>query len=213
MRRYPRSERKNLLGERQTVSEHERRIARQFGPEYFDGERRLGLGGYYYNPRFFAPVVQDMISHYQLEEQAAILDVGCGKGFMLKDFRDALPHATLKGLDISSYCLENAHPDVAEELVLGSCDCLPYEDDSFDLVIAIATIHNLDESGVRSSLREIMRVSKSAAYIKVNGYRTEGERRRIEQWNLVAKTSLSVESWKALFREEGYTGDYSFFVP
>ena len=113
MDRYPKSNRDNLLVEREAVSEEDRRIAQQFGKEYFDGPRRLGLGGYYYNPKFFKPVVERMIDYYGLTPSSAILDVGCGKGFMLHDFCEALPGVTVAGIDISEYCIEKAMPSMA----------------------------------------------------------------------------------------------------
>ena len=210
---YPVSGRIVLLDEREAVTEEERRIARQFGREYFDGPRRLGLGGYHYHSRFFTPVVRCMVEHYGLTNESAVLDVGCAKGFMLHDFKLALPGLTAAGVDISDYCLRNAMDSVAPLLQNASCDALPFPDGSFDLVIAIATIHNLDIEGVKRSLREIKRVSRGHAFIKVNGYRTEDERIALEKWNLVAKTILPVEEWKKLFDEVGYTGDYYWFVP
>ena len=213
MRYYPKSKRSDLLVQRAAVSEADRAVARSFGREYFDGPRHLGLGGYNYDRRFFAPVVADMVDYYGLIGKCSVLDVGCAKGFMIKDFKDALPAAVLRGVDISAYCLLNSLPEVASLLSLGSCAELPFESKSFDLVVSIATIHNLDLAGVKQSLREIMRVSRRDCYIKVNGYRTEAERRALEEWNLVAKTILHVDRWHEVFAEVGYDGDYSFFVP
>lgn len=213
MARYPKSKRDDLLSTRAEVNEEDRRIAQKFGKEYFDGPRRLGLGGYAYNPKYFTPVVEDMIRHYGLTNNSRVLDVGCAKGFMLHDFKVALPGMTVAGIDISDYCLENAMESVKPFLRKASCDALPYPDKSFDLVIAIATIHNLDVEGVKQSLHEIMRVSTGAAFIKVNGYRTDAERDALHRWNLVAKTILPVDEWLALFAEVGYTGDYYWFTP
>lgn len=213
LRRYPKSDRSSLLTARPQVDEATREMLRQFGKEYFDGDRTLGLGGYSYHPRFFSPVVEDLIAHYRLGDTASILDVGCAKGFLLHDFHRYLPHCRVAGLDISAYCLENAMADVKPRLQLGTCDYLPYADGSFDLVISIATIHNLDLEGVKRSLREMQRVTRKDAFVKVNGYRTDAERQALEQWNLVARTILHVDEWRAVFQEVGYTGDYAFFIP
>jgi SAM-dependent methyltransferase len=101
MRSYPVTDRSNLLNVREEVTREDRIIAKKFGKDYFDGPRRLGLGGYYYNPKYFTNVVSDFINQYKLKPNAKILDVGCGKGFMMKDFKDALPGAEIHGLDIS----------------------------------------------------------------------------------------------------------------
>jgi len=211
MKNYPKSDRSKLLKKRREVTSVDRAIAQQFGKDYFDGPRHLGLGGYHYDSKYFVPVVRDMIRYYGLNKNASILDIGCGKGFMMKDFKDALPDASIYGIDISKYCIENSLPEVASSIFLGSCDNLPFPDASFDLVISIATIHNLGLEGVKKSLREITRVSRGSSYIKINGYENEEEKKNLNDWNLVAKTILHVDEWEQIFREVGYNGDYSFF--
>lgn len=211
MKSYPKTDRSQLIGVRSQVSEEDRAKAQEFGKDYFDGPRHLGLGGYEYNSKYFKPVVRDMIQFYDLKNNSTILDVGCGKGFMMKDFMEALPNSQVYGLDISRYCFENSLPEVKNNFLLGSCDSLPYLDNSFDLVVSIATIHNLDLDGVKKSLREISRVSRGNAYIKVNGYKNEEEKQKLFRWNLVAKTILHVNDWKEIFKEVGYSGEYSFF--
>lgn len=213
MKNYPKSNRENILIERKKATPEDIKIARQFGKEYFDGDRSQGLGGYYYNPKYFTPVVKDFISYYGLTNESSILDVGCGKGFMLHDFKLALPHAKLAGIDISKYCLDNCMDSVKNVCSYASCDELPFEDNSFDLVIAIATIHNLDKNGVAKSLKEIQRVSKKHSFIKVNGYKNEQEKKSLYDWNLVAKTILPVDEWKKLFNKTNFTGDYYWFTP
>lgn len=213
MKRYPKTDRKDSLSRSSVLSPEQVAIAKSFGRDYFDGPRELGLGGYFYNPKYFKPVVQDFYEHYSLSNFDSILDIGCAKGFMLHDFRELDPTLKLCGVDISSYCLENAMPSIKNDLFLASCDKLDFEDSSFDLVIAIATIHNLNMAGVEQSLREIVRVTRRNAFIKVNGYRNEQERKMLEGWNIVAETILHVDAWKELFEKTGYVYDYDFFVP
>ncbi|MDC0553469.1 class I SAM-dependent methyltransferase [Candidatus Pseudothioglobus singularis] len=211
MSRYPVTQRSSIISERVKVSNVDRKLAQKFDKEYFDGPRRLGMGGYSYNPKFFKPVVEDMIDYYDLNNSSSILDVGCAKGFMLYDFKSVLPNCSVAGLDISKYCLDNSMESVKPFLTLGSCDKLPYDDNSFDFVVSIATIHNLDINGVKKSLKEIMRVTKKNAFIKVNGYTNNNELKNLNNWNLVAKTILHENDWIALFNETGYTGDYFWF--
>tara|TARA_Y100001970_G_C14217889_1_gene850765 strand:- start:463 stop:1125 length:663 start_codon:yes stop_codon:yes gene_type:complete len=214
MKSYPKTEnRKQISENRKKASTEDIRIARQFGKEYFDGDRSQGLGGYYYDEKYFTPVVKDFIEHYNLDNSSSILDVGCGKGFMLHDFKVALPEAKIAGIDISKYCIDNTMSSVSEFCITGSCDNLPYPDNSFDLVIAIATIHNLELEGVKKSLKEIQRVTKKSAFIKVNGYKNEIEKKALFDWNLVAKTILHVDDWKKIFQETNYEGDYFWFTP
>ncbi|HVX14861.1 MAG TPA: class I SAM-dependent methyltransferase [Pirellulales bacterium] len=210
--RYPRS--KRPIDERAAlITDDHRRIARQFGKEFFDGDRLCGYGGYHYHPRFWQETVRRIRDYYGLADDAAILDVGCGKGFMLYDFQQLMPRATLAGIDISSYAHEQALPAVKPLLKVGCATQLPYADRSFDLVISINTIHNLPLEGCKQSLREIERVSRGHRFVTVDAWRTDAERDRLLKWILTALTYMHVDDWKRLFAEVGYTGDYYWFIP
>jgi len=213
MSRYPKTNRSNFINRSEILTKEQLEIARKFDYEYFDGPREMGLGGYHYDPKYFRNVVDDFIRYYHLDNNSSILDVGCGKGFMIHDFIEKLPNARFAGLDISKYCIDNAISTASPFLVTGSCDNIPWEDKSFDLVISIATIHNLDYEGVKKSLLEIVRITKKNAFIKVNGYRTKDELHNLNGWNLVAKTILHEDEWIELFKETGYIYDYDFFIP
>ncbi len=126
---YPKAKRN--LEKRAEVKDEDRRIARQFGREYFDGTRNQGYGGYKYDGRW-KPIVRRFAEHYKLPEDAAILDVGCGKGFMLHDFHEFMPKAKISGIDISEYGIENAMEDVKPHLQVGNAKKLPFSDKSFD---------------------------------------------------------------------------------
>lgn len=208
--RYPKSQRP--IDERSQASAEDRVLSMKFGREYFDGTRQQGYGGYRYNG-WFKPVVARFVEHYSLPRDAAVLDVGCAKGFMLHDFQEALPGCRVAGIDISEYAVSQGMDSVRPFLTVGNCLSLPYPDSSFDLVVSIATVHNLEVEGVKQALREIQRVSRGHSFIKVNGYRNDAERDALHKWNVVAKTILHVDEWKALFDEVGYTGDYYWFVP
>lgn len=208
---YPRS--KRPIEERgELITEEHRRIARQFGKEFFDGDRLYGYGGYSYHPRFWKATVKRFRDYYQLAEDPSVLDVGCGKGFMLHDFKELMPKLTVAGIDISEYAIEHAIETVKPFLRVGNAKELPYEDNSFDLVISITTIHNLPLEECKQALREIQRVSRKHAFITVDAWRTEEERKRMMKWNLTALTYMHVDDWKKLFAEVGYTGDYYWFI-
>ncbi len=208
---YPKSKRK--IDERaSTVTEEDRKIARQFGKEYFDGDRNQGYGGYNYNARFFQPVVKRMQEFYKLTSANSVLDVGCGKGFLLHDFRELIPGITVAGIDISQYAVDNCMPDVKPFVKLGNAKKLPFPDKSFDLIISINTIHNLDLEDCKQALREFERVSRKFKFITMDAYRNENERISMEKWNLTAKTYFSTDGWKEVFKEVGYTGDFNWFI-
>jgi ubiquinone/menaquinone biosynthesis C-methylase UbiE len=207
--RYPQSKRN--VEDREKISEEHRAIARQYGRDYFDGDRRLGYGGYYYHPRFWQDTVRRIRDYYQLPNRVSILDVGCAKGFMLYDFKELIPGATVAGIDISEYSIEHAIETIKPFLRVGNAKDLPYEDNSFDLVISLSTIHNLRLRECKQTLREIQRVTRAHAFITVDAWRTDEERRQLEQWVLTAYTYMHVDDWKKLFEEVGYTGDYYWF--
>lgn len=212
LKNYPKSKR-NTEQRSEVMSEEVKRIARQYGKEFFDGDRLYGYGGFHYNPRFWQPVVPDFISHFSLSNKSSLLDVGCAKGFTLFDFKQALPDIKIWGIDISEYAIENAKEEVKPYLQVGDAKNLPFEDNSFDAVISINTVHNLDEKECSQALQEIMRVSKGKSFITVDAYRNDEEKERMMQWALTAKTIMHVDDWKAFFRDVGYTGDYYWFIP
>ena len=208
---YPRS--KRPIDERaQLVTEADRELSRQFGKDYFDGDRRHGYGGYNYHPRFWQPTVKRIRDYYHLADDASLLDVGCGKGFMLHDFKELMPKLTVTGIDVSPYALENAMESVKPFLRLGNAKELPFPDQSFDLVLAINTVHNLPLPECKQALREVQRVSRRHTFIVVDAWRTEEERARLERWILTAQTYMHVADWEKLFAEVGYTGDYYWFI-
>lgn len=212
LKNYP-SARRNVNERGKDKTDHDRKIARQFGKDFFDGDRRYGYGGYSYNEKYWMPVIPDFIKTYNLSNTVSILDVGCGKGFMLHDIKKLISGASIRGIDISEYAVENCMPDVTEYIDIGTASKLPYEDNSFDLVLAINTIHNLDNVECKKALQEIERVSNSNSFVTVDAFRTDEERKRMDAWNLTAKTYMSVSEWKDYFNCAGYTGDYYWFIP
>lgn len=209
---YPKAKR-NVEERGQIKTEKDREIARRFDKEFFDGDRRHGYGGFTYDPRFWQPVIPTFQAHWGLTANDSVLDVGCAKGFMLHDMARLIPGITVKGIDISEYAIKNAIEDMRPHVQVADAGNLPFPDKSFDVVISITTVHNLDRPDVIRALREIERVARHGSFITVDAYRDEEEKQRMFAWNLTAKTILHVEEWKALFEEAGYSGDYYWFTP
>lgn len=209
---YPNAKR-NLEERADGKTEEQRAIARQFGKEFFDGDRSTGYGGFNYVPRFWQPVIPAFVDHWGLTAESSLLDVGCAKGFMLYDLREAVPGITVVGIDVSEYSIENSKPEVREFLSVADAKSLPFEDDSFDVVISINTVHNLERDECAQALQEIERVARQGAFITVDAYRNDEEYERMMTWNLTAKTIMSVDDWVAFFDEVGYAGDYYWFIP
>ena len=152
-------------------------IARRFDKEFFDGDRKHGYGGFSYDPKFWQPVVPSFINFWNIKRNDSLLDVGCAKGFMLYDFKQIIPNLEVKGIDISNYAIKNALPEIKSNLLIADAKEIPFEDNSFDHVIAINTIHNLNEDDCAKSLKEITRVSKKNSFITVDAYRNEEEKK------------------------------------
>jgi ubiquinone/menaquinone biosynthesis C-methylase UbiE len=212
LKNYPRTKR-NVDERGAQKTPEDRAIARQFGKEFFDGDRKHGYGGFSYHPRFWQPVMPDFIKHFGLTKDSSVLDVGCAKGFMLYDLSQALPGIKVRGVDISSYAIENAVAEMKPYLQVGDARKLPFPDKSFDVVISITTLHNLNQPDFVQALHEIQRVGRGKSFITLDAYRDEEERKRMESWNLTAQTVMHVAEWRKFFDEIGYTGDYFWFIP
>lgn len=209
---YPRTQR-DVESRAAEKTEADREIARRFDKDFFDGDRRHGYGGFTYHPRYWQPVVPTFQNYYGLNRESSVLDVGCAKGFMLNDFSELIPGISVSGVDISEYAIGCASTTIQPHLQVADARRLPFDDGSFDLVVAINTIHNLDRAGVVEALAEVERVSRNYAYVTVDAYRGEDEKKRMLKWNLTAKTILSDLEWVELFEEASYTGDYYWFIP
>ena len=209
---YPKAKR-NVDQRGAAKTEEDRHIGRLFGKEYFDGDRRFGYGGYQYNARFWEPVVPAFRDRYKLGAGSTVLDVGCGKGFMMYDFVRLIPGIKIQGIDISEYAIVNAIEDMKPFIRLANAKSLPFADKSFDLVISVNTVHNLAPEECKSALREIQRVSRKHAFVTMDAYRTPEEKQRMDAWNLTALTYMHVDEWKALLKDIGYTGDFYWFIP
>ena len=212
MKNYPYSKR-DISGRVASKTNEDRRIARQFGKEFFDGSRSHGYGGFSYNSRFWEPVVPTFQKHWQLNKNDSVLDVGCAKGFMIYDMQRMISGLKVFGIDISQYAIDNAKEEVRNYCKVANAINLPFEDKSVDVLISITTLHNLEEKELVKALLEIERVSTRGSFITVDAYRNNEEKDRMEAWNLTAKTVMHVDSWVELFKDVGFAGDYYWFIP
>ena len=206
---YPKS--KRPIDERGSkITESDRAIARKFDKEYFDGDRLTGYGGYSYHPRFWSETVAYMVDTYQLTNDSKILDIGCAKGFMMHDLNKLVPDAEIKGVDISNYAKLNAIEDMQENISVCNANNLPFEDNYFDLVISINTLHCLENYDLEKSLKEMERVGKSKKYLCVESYRNEVEKANLLYWQVTCEAINSPKEWFWWFKTTEYSGDYSF---
>ena len=184
-------------------------IAWGLDKEYYDGKRENGYGGFCYDGRW-ATIMPNIIKEYKLDNKSSVLDLGCKKGFFLHDLKKALPGVRIKGVENHPYPLEHAMQSVRGDLILNSYERLPFETNSFDFVMAFASVYMLNFNGVLNTLREIQRVSKGKSYVTLGAYQTKEEKELFLEWTLLGTTVLHQDEWLEVFKETGYTGDYFF---
>ena len=155
MLKYPKAKR-DPSARALAKTKEDQQIARKFDVDFFDGDRSTGYGGFSYNPKYWSLVVRDFQSYYGLSADSKVLDVGCAKGFMLKDLEDAIPGIDVRGIDISQYAINNSHPQVRNKLKVSCATKLPYPDNTFDLVISITTLHNLEGEDLEKLLEKFL---------------------------------------------------------
>ncbi len=211
LEKLPRPKKRDVNARATAKSDEVIRISREYGFHYFDGPRDYGYGGYRYDGRW-VPVAQDMVKHFDLKPGDRVLDVGCAKGFLVKDFMKTCPGLEAFGLDISRYALMNCEPEAIGRLHLGNAMDLPFPDNSFKAVISLNTIHNLDRDKCIIALKEIQRVSGGRAFVQVDSYRTPEERKLFLDWVLTAHYHEYPDGWQKTFAEAGYTGDYNWTI-
>jgi len=207
--RYPKA-RRNVKARVGNKAEN-RAAALRFDREYFDGTREQGYGGYRYDGRWL-PIAEDIVAHFGLRPGDRVLDVGCAKGFLVKDLMKACPGLEVFGIDISDYAVRHCELEVVGRLQVGNATDLPFPDASFQAVISINTVHNLDRADCVRALAEFERIAPGRGYVQVDAYRSPEERAVFEDWMLTAKTYGMPEDWRAILAEAGYTGDYFWTI-
>jgi SAM-dependent methyltransferase len=185
-------------------------LSKKWDFDYWDGDRRICYGGYRYLEGRWEKVARLMAAQYGIKPGDKILDIGCGKGFLLYDFTKVVPGIEVFGIDISSYAIANSKAEISERLQVGNATSLPFPDRHFDFVYSITTLHNLHCYDLDKALREMQRVSKKNSYLCVESYRNEVEKANLLYWQVTCEAFNTPEEWEWWFKQTGYTGDHSF---
>jgi len=184
--------------------------AKEYETDYWDGDRRYGYGGYKYIPGRWKLVAESLIEHFDLTGNSSVLDVGCGKGFLLYEMKQILPDLQIAGFDISEHGLSQSRGEIRDNLFHHKAqDLYPYENNSFDLVISLGCLHNLRVFELEAALKEIERVGRQG-YVMVESYRSEQEQFNLQCWALTCESFFDVDEWIWLYDRFGYTGDHEF---
>ena len=187
---------------------HCAKVAKKWDYDYWDGARQYGFGGYHYDGRWRV-VAEKMAKHYNLKAGDHILDIGCGKGYLLYEFTQVVPGINVKGIDISEYAIEHSKEEIRPFLELSGADTLPFDDASQDFIFSVTTLHNLFNYELFNSLKEIERVCKDGkSHITVESYRNEVEKANLLYWQLTCETFYTPTEWEWFFLQADYSGDY-----
>ena len=184
--------------------------AKLFDYDYWDGDRKYGYGGYRYDGRWNV-VAKKIIEYYGINSRSKVLDIGCGKGYLLYEIKKEMPGITISGIDISQYAIENAKDEIKPFIQQGKAQVLPFSDNSYDLAISITTLHNLYLPDLYSALKEVNRVSRKS-FITVESYRNEQEKYNLMCWQLTCECFFTPLEWEFIFRQCGWGDerDYEF---
>ena len=67
------------------------KLAKKFSRDYWDGDRRAGYGGYKFINNYWKPVAIKIIKQYKLNNKSKVLDIGCGKGYLMYEIKKYCP--------------------------------------------------------------------------------------------------------------------------
>ena len=185
-------------------------VARKYEKNYWDGKRKYGYGGYKFIEGYWTNIAKKLIENYDLKKNSKILDIGCGKGYLLYEIKKILPSIKIVGLDISRYAIQNSKKEIKKYLsVKRAQDKFKWKKNYFDLVISMGCLHNLYFYDLKKAIFNINHVSKNS-YVMVESYKTNQQLFNLQCWALTCNSFFSKKEWLALFKEYKYSGDYEF---
>ncbi len=175
--------------------------------EYYDGKRINGYGGFKYDGRWLK-LLPKILKRYKLNKNSKFLDLGCKKGFLLKDLNTLVPGIKSYGVENHSYPLKKIK-NLKSKIILSNYYDLPFKNKYFDFVIAFNSIYMQSLGDVIKTLIEINRVSKKSYIVLASG-ENEKEIYKFYKWTLIGTSIQLKKDWLKLFKKIGYKGDYYF---
>ena len=183
-------------------------IAWELSEQYYDGDRNNGYGGFSYDGRWLK-LLPKFIKRYNLNNNSKILDLGCKKGFIMKDLKILLPGAKVYGIEDHPYPIKNAEKEIKKNIIFSNYYKIPFKKNYFDLIIGFSSIYKYNFIDVVKTIKEINRVSKNS-FFTVASYSNKKEKELFDKWTLLGTTILQKKEWKQLFKILNYKGDYYF---
>ena len=183
-------------------------IAWELSEQYYDGDRNNGYGGFSYDGRWLN-LLPKFIKRYNLNNNSKILDLGCKKGFIMKDLKILLPGAKVYGIEDHLYPIKNAEKEIKKNIIFSNYYKIPFKKNYFDLIIGFSSIYKYNFIDVVKTIKEINRVSKNS-FFTVASYSNKKEKELFDKWTLLGTTILQKKEWKQLFKILNYKGDYYF---
>ncbi|MFH1071796.1 MAG: class I SAM-dependent methyltransferase [Nanoarchaeota archaeon] len=129
-----------------------------------------------------------LLDAVKVKEDETLLDVGCGTGISTRCWR-----CRRTGIDPSEKLIAVAkEKDGAGDYIVGTAEKLPFKDGSFDVVISVTALHNMDN--VQQALKEMKRVGKGRFAFSVL--------QKSGKFNCIMETILLNFAVKRIIKEE-----------
>jgi len=206
---YPRPEKPRYVGSDLRTINH-RIVATYRDKDFFDGNRNYGYGGFKYDGRWKS-VAEKICNEYKLNNSSSFLQIGCEKGFLLKDLKDKYKKMRIEGIETSNYAITNSIPDAKENIkYCNNYTDLEYGDSEFDFIFALGVVYTHNLTNAIKCLREIQRVGKGKSFITLASYENRDDYWLFKQWSLLGTTILRKDEWRKVLSHVNYSGDYSF---
>ena len=206
---YPRPEKPRYVGSDLRTINH-RIVATYRDKDFFDGNRNYGYGGFKYDGRWKS-VAEKICNEYKLNNSSSFLQIGCEKGFLLKDLKDKYKKMRIEGIETSNYAITNSIPDAKENIkYCNNYTDLEYGDSEFDFIFALGVVYTHNLTNAIKCLREIQRVGKGKSFITLASYENRDDYWLFKQWSLLGTTVLRKDEWRKVLSHVNYSGDYSF---
>lgn len=125
------------------------------------------------------------------------LDVGCGTGYLVSMLKKLGIDAY--GIEISEYALSNVPKEIQPYVKKGDITKIPFDDNTFDLVVTFDVMEHIERSLLKKSLEETVRVSRKWIVHKIFT-RENLWIRLFQRYDYSFMSIFSQKFWKHMFK-------------